>query len=401
MATVKEILDTEIPRPTWTFRPGYKAPLPEGMTVSRPSAARTLDPVSGLYTSVPSNEKRVFGPQQNLLVEGQARTNHLLQSADISSWNLTGGTNGVSVTSATSLIDNETAHEVTGGGASDDFAFQDAGTFSGNTEVAHIRVERGTADLIALGVQNASTGSVVALVEYDWANGATTVVSGSADGDHIRILTDDGGNGGEAVDFILRISGGNAENTSGESRQVRVYPDRNGNGNSVFSHHAQIEEALNTSPPIVTGSSEVTRSADVYQFPVGDWYTEAAAITLYLEFTHQFYDADFPRFLEAKSVSDFLLFNNESRLRINNSIGSSQDVAKQLTPYENTKFAISYTDSQFAASFNGKEQFTGGGWGLINETSGFDLSLEAPTVLKEMRFIPNFLSTNQREVLTS
>jgi len=404
MATVEEILDTEIPRPTWALRPGYKAPLPEGMTHSRPSAARTLDPASGLYTSVPSGEKRIFGPQQGLLVEAAARTNHVLQSADISSWNLTGGASGVTVSSATSLIDNETAHEVTGGGASGDFAFQDAGSFSGSTEITHIHVGRGTSDLIALGVQNASTGNPVAVVEYDWANDATAVVSGSVAADYIRVLADNDGNGGEAIHFILRIGGGNGENTSGENRQIRVYPDRNGNGNGVFFHHAQIEEDLNASLPIVTGSSAVTRSGDDYSIPVGDWFSRNAGTFIFHAEPRFFDQYGGQHVIEGDGINErtYIKFTIPTGV-VSVEDGNTSLQQSGLEHYSKNKIAASFDSDNRRLSVNGSSSEAGHSGNLLSPGTDIEIGALNSTIftIEKLIYIPRLLSESTLNTLTS
>jgi len=395
MPTFQEIRDTDIPDPTWALRSGYKAPLPGGMTLTRPSAGRTLDPVSGLYESARAGEKRIFGPQQGLLVEGVARTNFVKWSSDLSQWSDPNGSLGAS---AQSVIDGESAYRL--GGSSHLNA--SAGTTSSSKEVVSVFVEEDTASKVRIAWKDQSlTASQEVAVDFDFGaeSFATYDESGGTLGTpQFHEVDSNGFDGNRILELRIPVT----PDASGNNRQTRIYGNANTGDGETIIHHVQLEEARNASLPIVTGSSEVTRSADNYEISIGDWYRKATAMTLYLEFTHQFYDAGFPRVLTAKSVSNRLVFNGESRLRIGNSIGSDVGVAYNLTPYNKTKFAISYTDSKLAASFDGKEgRVTSKGWGLIKETIGFNISIQASTVLEEMRFIPSFLSIRERNVLTS
>jgi len=276
------------------------------------------------------------------------------------------------------------------------------GGLTGNNEAFSTIIETDTSDEILLEVKETTNNNRVVL-EFDHTKDTLTEHNDGFKVSEWRELRPKGPNGGRLIRVIGVYNPSELGRfTVGEPCRVQ-FRTSGGGGDSLIAHHTQVERPVfNASSPIVTQSSAVTRSADNYEISVGDWYRKATEMTLYMEFTHQFYKAAFPGILEAKSVDDALVFNNEGRLRIENSTGSAVDVAFNLTPYNKTKFAISYTDSKLVASSDGKEEkVTSEGWGLINETSGFDLPIEAPTVLEEMRFIPSFLSTTQRNVLTS
>lgn len=74
MPTVQEILDTELPKPTFALRPGENAPLPDEVTLTRSSAAYTLTP-QGYYKRISAGKPRPYGPSQGLLLEGAQITN--------------------------------------------------------------------------------------------------------------------------------------------------------------------------------------------------------------------------------------------------------------------------------------------------------------------------------------
>jgi len=73
--SVKDILDTEIPKPTFSLVPSQLAPLNNYTTYSRGSVsngdfqAQTVNPTSGYYKG--ADGPRVFGKSQGLLVEGK------------------------------------------------------------------------------------------------------------------------------------------------------------------------------------------------------------------------------------------------------------------------------------------------------------------------------------------
>jgi len=71
MATVQEILSADLPRPTFTLRPGAIAPLPSEATFGRGSAAWTFNEKYDLV-KVNSGEDRIYGPGQALRMEPQA-----------------------------------------------------------------------------------------------------------------------------------------------------------------------------------------------------------------------------------------------------------------------------------------------------------------------------------------
>jgi hypothetical protein len=366
----------------------------------RPSAARRVND-NGLYESVASDTPRLQyafgGGAEGLLVEGQARTNDVPHSTDFSEW-LQVGNNHI-----------HTLDSIVGGGGENatkvDQFIRSPGVGGGLTssnEAFSTIIETDTSDVIRLELKQTSNNNKV-ILKFDHTKDTLTEHNNGFKVSEWRELRQKGPNGGRLIRIIGVYNPSELGRfTVGEPCRVQ-FRTSGGGGDNLIAHHTQVERpAFNASSPIVTQGSAVTRSADNYEISVGDWYRKATEMTLYMEFTHQFYYAGFPKILKAKSVNDSLVFNGESRLRIGNSIGSALDVAFNLTPYNKTKFAISYTDSKLASSSNGKEKrVTSEGWGMINETSAFSLSIQAPTVLKEMRFIPSFLSTTQRNVLTS
>lgn len=71
MPTVQEILSVDLPRPTFTLRPGAIAPLPSEATFGRGSEAWTFNEKYDLV-KVTSGQDRIYGPGQALRMEPQA-----------------------------------------------------------------------------------------------------------------------------------------------------------------------------------------------------------------------------------------------------------------------------------------------------------------------------------------
>jgi hypothetical protein len=86
MATVNQILNAEIPKPTWVLQPGQDATIPSGWSFSRSSSTTTFGP-NGKLQNKSAGVPRVYGPQQGLVVEGGANNQGLYNGYnDLSPW---------------------------------------------------------------------------------------------------------------------------------------------------------------------------------------------------------------------------------------------------------------------------------------------------------------------------
>jgi len=404
MATVQETL-TETPRPTWFFRPGYQAPLPQGMTLSRPSAGRTLDPTSGLYTSVPSGEKRVFGPQQGLLVESDSRTNRVRYSSRIntSRWS---PSSIDTETARDSILDNAIAHELKGDGTSADARVtQNSGSLRGGNETAYVLVEKASSDLIALGVKNSTDNSWLSLVEYDWSTGGTNVVAGSVLASNTKILRSRGPNGAELALFALKVSSSNSSNDSGDSAKLTLYPDRNANGNSAIFHHAQFEVNRDRSSPISTGSFEVTREGDNVTVDLGDAFNSNGG-TLLVNFTLRSFFIHNTMVLAGLpgGGKDYLNIKVGTFLSTLESYdgNSTVSVAGKIFSFQKNKTAISVTPNERRLAANGNVQVgSHNGSLLTNNTIKVGRVNRLLAVINRIDYIPKALSEFTLETLTS
>jgi hypothetical protein len=88
MATqsVKDILDAEIPPPTWVLNPTKANPLPSEVDFSRNSRGRTLD-TDGTFKFVGKDTPRIYGAQQDLLVEKESKQLVYNPQVSVAAWN--------------------------------------------------------------------------------------------------------------------------------------------------------------------------------------------------------------------------------------------------------------------------------------------------------------------------
>jgi len=348
MPTVEEIL-TDLPRPTFSFRPGYGAPLPEDMTLDRPTAGRTLDPASGLYTSVPSGEHRVFGPQQGLLVEAGARTNFVRHSSDFEgNWN--DANTGSSVWGpANNLLDGN--ENVDAKLVKEKIANYDAGIYGSTHEVLYMIIEindksgeiytkiKGSVDCPRLKVD--TDGNVL---------GASAGVVNT----ETRTLLENGWNGGKTILAQVRYNPA-SRNVAGDGRRIFFDPDAGGDGISTYLHHYQVEEATTTSSPIVTGPNEETRSGDDVNIDI--YPSKSNERTLFVTFT--------PRNLFSGSYSPDIAVLGGGRKYLtttNNSFAkplyaydgdNSVKVSNTLEKLQKNRVAISITEDEMRLAANG------------------------------------------------
>ena len=363
----EKVLDqAEIP-PAFSFRAGQDAPLPSEMSLTRDqtsdgSGAYVYDQRKGLYVSRDADVPRYaddprIGASRGLLVEAAPRTNHVRWSNKINStkWS----PNDVSVGAGTnSIIDGQDAFLLKSQNGSLGRIDQSAGAFSSSVEVIWGILEEGRSSKSGLGVVSSSSNP--GSIEYDWGNGSLT-----SSGDitaHRRILTETGPNGGRVVLLIGRYDPTTAAGTdnSGNSRGFRLFPDRNANDESVYAHHAQIEEAPNASSPIVTGSGAVTRQGDDLTLNVGDrWNPNEGTFLVSLSHRHFSLDGN-DEILEGPSNRQYIRQRDKAppysfyQMRDGpNSSTANLDTSPNVSPFEPVKIAVSFSDEVGKIAVNG------------------------------------------------
>ena len=405
MATVQEIL-TEIPRPTFQFRPGYQAPLPEGMTLTRPSAAQTKDPVSGLYTSVPSGQKRNFGPQQNFLIEREQRTNRVRYSAENTDANRGWGGSFQSEAIVSSIIEDgkgvKLAHNGDGGWLRSSYICR-GGVTSGGVEVLSMIVEEGSQKRDRMNVRDDDTGEIYADAQIDWKQSPPVAENPNNNSDkvYLRKLFDNGPNGGRVYRLVAR---GTAP-SDGNNRRADLLMVGNGPpaGSEAIIHHAQIEEALNASLPIVTQGNAVTRGAEDVTVDVRDWWNPNGGLFL-IEFMPRAHKIDRPfivklssgntgiRYASYKGETTFDLFLNADTTNYKEN--------NVFEPFNKYRVAVSWNKNEINAVVNGTPEITNQPpEGFLNPPSKLSLSGRGTEnhTLRHFSYTPVFHPTTESD----
>jgi len=350
MATVQEILDTDIPRPTWALRPGYQAPLPAKVDFTRTSAKWTLDPSKGLYTPVPSGEHRVFGSQQSLLIEGKPRKNCVDWSSDLSQWS---DPSGVVGTAAQSVIDGESAYRVGG----TDRVESNAGVTSSSKETISVFVEEDTASKIRIVWKDTSlSASDEVAVDFDF--GADSFAThdergGTLGTPEFHEVSPNGFEGSRILKLDIPVT----PDASGNTRKIRIYGNAETGSGETIIHHVQLEEAANSTSPIVTNSSQVYRGGDQLDIDVSSLINNE--FTIFVEGLIPVYGED----SNARTIINFggtvrVLFywnwsNNSYDVNVNQST-SNINIGGACSAFKSVKIAVSGSKNITRLSVNGQ-----------------------------------------------
>jgi len=256
MTTVQEILDADIPDPTWTFAPGYGKPLPsEVTTFDRGSQRRTLGQ-DAQFKNVAAGAQRIYGPKQGLAASIHAVTNEQLDSSNFGNW----GENGATVTdnTLTSLIAEENAARVEGGGNyKDAISAGFAAPYSSSEEFIYGIFEKGTSAKFRISWRENNNYNALGTLTYEWGadnplNTSSSVIYGMS-----HVLFEEGPNGNK----VLIIGGRydptdiNGNDYSGNDGQSFIWPDVTESGNDTICHHMQNTKGENQNAfalPIVT-----------------------------------------------------------------------------------------------------------------------------------------------------
>jgi hypothetical protein len=376
------------------------------VTLTRPSAGRTLDPVSGLYTSVESGKRRNFGPHQGLLVESGGRINHALHSAE----NIDANRNWSALQAETfvsSIIDGGTgvkvAHDGSSGWVRSSY-IDGGGTTSGGKETLSIIIEESSQNRDGIFVKDDDTGELYIDARIDWRQSPPVAKNNNnaSDAVNLRKLSDSGPNGGRVYRLIARGTAPNA----GNNRQADIYLVGNGPpaGSESIIHHMQLEEDFCASLPIVTGSSSVLREKDEVEFSLGDWWNPSRG-TFYVVFRRLSYTLPNikPRILGNDPGNVILQRHFNNRLLFNVGGGGITQFG-EILPYTTYKYALSWDGSGEVAVLNGGVSATNdGGNGFDFPGNVIKVGKRDNTLVEfeELRYIPEPLSESTLYTLTS
>jgi len=361
----------EVPAYVWDFPRTPTIPDEVREEWTRGSAGRVLN-AQGQYVSKGSDvpRKSYDGEDPGLLVEAGSRTNQLTESNGLTEPNW--GTINTSVTTASSaLFDGENGYLLAGTGSNlnDRIINSTAGTYTSSDEVYAVIFEESTSDLVRFRVDETSNNDRIAAANYEFSTDNLWLDDGLEA--NARTLTLNGPNGGRVVRVVLRYNATTETDFSGLGRRAYIYPDRNGSNKDVYVHHAQIEEALNASSPIVTKGSAVTRSADDYAIFSGGqppWWNPNEG-TFVLRFSVR---------QRKRTVNQQLLgVNSQSRIitlgtggRIFTFDGDFfAEAPTQITPFSVSTAAVSFSQKDLIVSHRGESSASSSNGSFLNAST--------------------------------
>jgi len=411
MATqqIKDILNTEVPKPSFVLSPSVPAPLPSEMPFGesgtgtgrsgKDNVARTLDPYSGKFEQVAEDTPRIYGSDQSLLVEATSRTNHVKNSADVSSWD-TSGVDSVS-SGLASIIEGENinAYELTGTSDSDK-AVEECGVVEEATHHYSAIIEQSTADIVKLRAVNRSKNAGRGFLEYDFSLGSISNSGGGVDDTHSRILPFTGPNGGE----VVRIGfSANVFGEGGDQLEIHYYPSVGGGDKSIL-HHAQVEVAPNSSSPILTQGSATTRAGDDYSIFSGgqpSWWNPNEG-TFFVEIVPLYQNTnDDQRILNGEDLDHrYLYLDEDGDLRAFD--GTNLVSAGSVSNFSVNKGAVSFDASDITVSLNGSSMKKESNGKFLNTASlniGYNNQLLAS--ISRLLYYPRALPESTLNILTS
>ncbi|MCS4162708.1 hypothetical protein GGP94_003156 [Salinibacter ruber] len=364
MATqsVKDILNAKIPNPAFVLRPSAAVPLPSGVNVKRrggDNVARTLNPFSGTFKQVDQDTPRIYGSDQNLLIEGTNRTNRLLYSTNFGSANWD-TSNGATFNGDKNSVISEKFAQSIGSGGSDFAQIRQNSTFNLTNEKENLYalVEKETADKCAVMIEDGSSGELG--VQYDFTTntakeilvGSRPAKTGSVD---FKVLSDASQPNGRDVVLISIVY---YDATQGNSASINFLPDLTGSANSTILHHVQRTLGRETRRPIVSnGAYNSVSNSNVSIEKFSEYNDEEGTWLLSVE-PKSFYSEGYNRIISLDNID---LWENpgeypvEVRLNIpSTSLDPSDSNGNGLMrSFQENRIALSFDQSRASVSLNG------------------------------------------------
>jgi hypothetical protein len=299
-----------------------------------------------------------------------------------------------------SVVKGENAFKYSGATGSDQLR-GGAGVYSSSQEVIYVILEQQSADKVRfLTIGSEVNGNL----QYNLST--ESVVDSDGIETHARKLGV-GPSGGTLWLLQVRYDPTSGTDSSGNSREVWIYPDRGANGNSTIFHHAQLEEARNASVPIGTGTSAVTREGDNVSISTGDWWNPDEG-TFYIVFRALSFVRDGSHRILAEQGNDFgdiVLQRHSGDTFAFNVGGGGFTEFGQISPFTTYKYALSWDNDGETAVVDGGDFST-----TNNGENGFDLSgndlkiaerNNALIEVRELTYTPQRLSESTLNTLTS
>ncbi len=372
---------------------------------SRPSAAWVRNE-NGLYEQVGGATPRLQygenGDPEGLLVEGDARTNHVPHSSDVNMWDKDNVSVGAGVES---ILNGESAYPLTGtGGGVKSNAYQSAGTLSSSNKVFWGIFEQDTttngSDSFILRIREQDGFFGVASLEYSFSTDTVSVGEDNVIEGHRRVLSEQGPNGGTVVLIQARYDPTSPNDYSGSPRRVQIRPDTDDGNDTVIVHHVQLEEPP-TSSPIITGSSTVTRSSDSYLLQDSEWRSPENETWIYEIIPRGFSTPKSGRPIWPNSGIEMVIGDTTPfDLRtFSGSIVTSID--NVLPAHERSVTALAHDDSGHTLAANGQIKSQSTPHRLRDETSPGILKGGLPVSIIRVAYFPTRLSDSALHSFTS
>jgi len=410
MATqsVKDILNTEIPSPAWTYRPSRAAPLRSDMSYNYSGVGRLRrDVVSGKYDRQTDGSPRIVGNDASLVVQPEGYTEEQQHATDPSQW-FRNNTTGYGMTSAF-LNDpflSEDARFIANNGSNAFWAQVSDGNVTA-TATSRVMFEKRSGSFTArLEAREQDNNNTTGTLEFEAdASGNLTVNSTSSLENYGHRHMGQGPNGGAlyALEMTYTVPSGRTD----EKIANRMQPISSG---AIF-HQQSIRED-GQGHPRKTKTAALSRAGEtvtIFDSGTPPWWNPDQG-TFYIEFTaHGGYKpivAIGDRFFE-----EWIKFNPEfnavSITQAQDGVKASVAGTEVYKPLRRTKVAASSSAGVQAITVNGSQ----------SKRNTFDAStndgmLSPDNILigdgsgpacqvHEVRYYPRFLSQKQRERLTT
>lgn len=430
--TVQEILDAQIPDPTWAWTPSISAPIRSDMTLARPNldtpnpTSYIFDESSALYTGKGADQPRISGGYQGLRVE-KKETNRVDHSSnfDVSETDWSeAGPNGVTLTGCSSLFaDSSPSYikpkkvDTDGTSIFDGISSNLTISLTGDDMSFYGIVERGSSGKCRIEIRN-SNSTIVARVEYSFYD--DSVIDASGDGSpkdmNAEILTPHGPNGGKVSLVSFRVPPNSVDSVNDSTLDARYsfYADAEGNGNDTYLHHAQASSEPSYSSPIMTDGVPATRGKDqvtIFDGGQPEWWPDREQTIVGAFVLRALHFSEGMKFLAEQSVVNYFqignsfssdtpsfLFHRDTSSNVR--VGPNDGVS--VNPYEINKFAFSTTPSSRILALNGTTT-SGSHDGSWLNISNLQMNINGNTSvdLLGLKVLPEALSANNLEILTS
>jgi len=402
MATqaIKDILDTEIPSPSWVWSPTRSTPLDTDMTFARNSVGFTREYPTINYTSRSVDTPRIS--QGNSLLLERESTNFVLSSSDISQNSTAlGASDSVSLSSPAREIiqdpDADSKFVESGGAENDRYRMDCSGTLSGGIEVASVYAAAGTSGKVRCIFSGTS-------VEVDFSTETHTVLR---DSNNMLVSVNkrfflNPRTGNNKV-CLLIITVDTAGSTS-ESRRLDVGPASSTAGESVVFYHGQIETG-NRSSPILTSGSTATREREPLSINPKDWWNNKAG-TFLIKIVPQSFRTPFTQKLLRAPGKEWINITGSTSPYSIGSFDGSTGVGHSkstLNAFETGKVAISLTSNQRRLAINSVVETFQHNGDLLSKPSEINVGDggKALSRIKSITYFPDALTPNQLEILTT